>query len=1378
MTSVESRIVSMKFDNKDFQARVSETLTALGKLKQAFSMSGASKGLAEVNSEASKFSLSGMVQETAKVSKSFLALTTIALTALANITNRAINAGISIAKALTIDTKKQGFEEYELKLGSIQTIMAGSGASLEKVNRKLNELNTYADKTIYSFADMTQNIGKFTNAGVSLNTSVAAIQGVANVAAVSGANANEASRAMYNFAQALSKGYVQLIDWKSIELANMGTVEFKQQLIDAAAAQGTLTKQGKAWVTEAGKTVTATQGFNDSLTDQWLTTEVLTKTLGDYADETTDIGKKAFAAAQDVKTFTQLVDTVKEAIGSGWASSFEIMIGNFDEAKELFTGINNVVSDFVGKQAEARNALLQTWKDNGGRTAVIEGLAAAFKALGKIMKVVRAAFRDVFPKVTGEQLAELSKRFKDFMLTIQPAQSTLTNLRRTLRGVFSVFKIGWEVVKGLAGVFKTLFGVIFSGSGSFLNFTGNVGDMLTNFSKTLSAGKAIPNIFEKISNAVKSAAGGFDKLVDVLKRVFGIAKDIASSAFAGLSDIFSNMFANFDINTVIKGIGAGGIAGIGLALRKLVKEGIGINFGGKGGGFLDGISNALKGLTGVLEGMQQSLKANALLKIAGAIALLTASIILLAGIDSDALKKSITAISISFGLLLGAMKVLTLIADPKSIGKLGTVSASLIALSAAVLILSAAVKNLSSLSWSELAKGLAGVAGALLLLVGASYALSKASGGLVRTGVGLIGIALGLRILAGAIKQMSKLSWIEMARGLTTLGGALVIIAGAVRLMPNMLRTAASLVVLGAALNIIAFAVKQFSKGDLLESGKGLLVMAGALIVIAGAMRLMPKNMLVTSVALVAVSVALNLVAAAVLSLSGMSWEEIAKGLVALGGALIILAGGLFLMEKATGGILAMIAASVAVGLLVPALVALGALEWSEIAKALITLAGAFVVIGLAGLLITPILPAVLGLGVALLLLGAGLAAAGVGAIAFAKAFEIGIRAAGKGGEVLRAMLKTIIKSIPDAMRAFGKGVVEFIKIIGRSHREFVKAFTSILTALLDAIIKVIPKLGKAFDKMMKEGVRIIRKWFPELVSLGLDMIYELLKGINRNIDRIRDKAADIVVKFIKSLGRNVPKIIDAGTDFIIRLVQGITRNFDRVVDAGGKAVVSFVRSLKNGINKYAPQIRAEARGLAFALADGLTGGLASRIGSVVSRAREMASRAVGAIKSLLRISSPSKVFEEIGQFSAEGLAHGLYKYTRTVENASENMGTSVVTTLGDSLKHISDLAVGELTMDPIITPVLDLSKIKKEATTIDHMLGVAKVRADVTYSRAATVSSERQAVMAQNAQALSEQTANVEYVQNNYSPKALSAIDIYRNTRNQLALVKEALAL
>ena len=359
--TVDERVVEMRFDNKQFESGVQTSLSTLEKLKRGLDLDGAAKGFDQLSTAAKKCDMSAIGRSVETVQAKFSAFEVVAMTALSNITNSAVNAGKRLLSSLTIEPVSTGFNEYELKMGSIQTIMASTGESLDKVNQKLDELNRYSDRTIYSFSDMTTNIGKFTNAGVKLDDAVAAIQGVSNVAAVSGANANEASRAMYNFAQALSAGYVKLIDWKSIENANMATVEFKTQLLESAVAAGTLTKtaDGMYKTLAKGTVIDATHLFNDSLQEQWMTTEVLTETLKDYADETTEIGKKASAAAQDVKTWTQLLDTLKESAQSGWAETWQLVAGDYEEAKATLRTFSEFFSSIIDGSAEARNALLE-----------------------------------------------------------------------------------------------------------------------------------------------------------------------------------------------------------------------------------------------------------------------------------------------------------------------------------------------------------------------------------------------------------------------------------------------------------------------------------------------------------------------------------------------------------------------------------------------------------------------------------------------------------------------------------------------------------------------------------------------------------------------------------------------------------------------------------------------------------------------------------------------------------------------------------------------------------------------------------------------------------------------------------------------------------
>lgn len=402
-TTIDQKVVEMQFDNRHFEKNVSTTMSSLDKLKQKLDFTGASKGLESVGSAAGKVDMSGLSNGVETVRAKFSALEVMGVTALANITNSAVNAGKRILSALTIDPVKTGFNEYELKMDSVRTIMNSTGRSVEDINKLLGELNEYSDQTIYSFKDMTQNIGKFTNAGVKLEDAVMAIKGISNEAAVSGANAAEASRAMYNFAQALSSGYVKLIDWKSIENANMATVEFKQQLIDTAVSIGQVTKSSDGmYKTLSGKTFSATQNFNDVLQEQWMTSDVLVETLKKYADNTTEIGKKAFKAAQEVTKFTQMWDVLKETAQSGWAQTWEILFGDINQAKAIFTPLTNFFSKIIDGISDARNNLLNAVMNSsfgkliGQLTNVTSAVTNVMTALDDTGEIVNRVIRGEF----------------------------------------------------------------------------------------------------------------------------------------------------------------------------------------------------------------------------------------------------------------------------------------------------------------------------------------------------------------------------------------------------------------------------------------------------------------------------------------------------------------------------------------------------------------------------------------------------------------------------------------------------------------------------------------------------------------------------------------------------------------------------------------------------------------------------------------------------------------------------------------------------------------------------------------------------------------------------------------------------------------------
>lgn len=519
-TTVDERVVEMKFDNAQFERNVRQSRASLEGLKQSLNFSDSGKSLKILQNETKSFKMDNMCNAADAVRVKLSAMQVAGITAMSKITEAGIVAGKKIVSAfLRVNEVQAGWQEYGLKMNSIQTMLMSTGESLEVVNGYLDELNTYSDRTIYSFSDMTDNIGKFTTQGVKLKDAVDAIKGISNEAAISGANAQQASHAMYNFAQALSAGYVKLIDWKSIENAQMATVEFKNTLLETATALGTVKKQGDMYVstTKNAKGATsdafnALHNWNDNLNFQWLTNDVLIQSLKKYTDETTELGKKAYKAASEFKTFGQMWDAWKESSGSGWAQTFETIIGNFDEAKKLWGLLDGLIGDYIVASANARNETLKGWKDAGGRIDLLESFVNVAEACVKILKAVHKGFSDVFPKATAKDLVSITKAFDKFTAKLIISDKNAENLANTVRGLATILKLVSDITGAGLSIALNLAGKLFGFTcDSVLDLTGELGSNVYALGRTIDKYK----IFSKIASTVNKGING---TIDTIKK--------------------------------------------------------------------------------------------------------------------------------------------------------------------------------------------------------------------------------------------------------------------------------------------------------------------------------------------------------------------------------------------------------------------------------------------------------------------------------------------------------------------------------------------------------------------------------------------------------------------------------------------------------------------------------------------------------------------------------------------------------------------------------------------------------------------------------------------------------------------------------------------
>ena len=1241
--TIDERVVEMRFDNKQFESNVQTSLSTIEKLKKSLDMDGATKGLESIDSAAKKVDMSGLGSAVETVKTRFSALEVMAVTALANITNSVVNTGKQMLHSLTIEPISQGFEEYELKMGSIQTIMMSTGASLEEVNKYLQELNTYSDKTIYSFQDMTSNIGKFTNAGVGLEDAVMAIQGVSNVAAVSGANANEASRAMYNFAQALSAGYVKLIDWKSIEYANMATVEFKTQLLESAVACGTLTKTADGmYKTVKGNVIDATHGFNDSLQDQWMTTEALVSTLRDYADETTEIGAKAFAAAQDVKTFSQLMDTLKEVVGSGWANTWEILFGDFEEAKELWTGLSQVIGGFIYAQADARNEMLQGWKDLGGRTKLIEALKNAFEGVQSVIKPIYEAFREIFPPTTAQQLYDITENLRKFTANLKLSDTASANLKSTFKGLFAILDIIKQAFSAIFTAIKPLFGGFGTLGDGILGFTGGIGDAIVAFDEFIKTSGAFQKVGEAAGEMKSGVIVAFEvigealancQFVQLLSAVWNAVKTIGSGIVKILGELGSSLAknlgeANFSgIIDLLNGISFGAIA-VGITkfvgtFRKAIED---------IGSFKESFIGILDSVRGCFEAYQTQLQAGTLLKIASAIAILTASLIALSLVDSEKLNVALGAITVLFADLLASMAVFNKISG-QATGVMKSVTAML-GIATAVLILASALKKIADLDAKQLTTGLIGVAGLTAMMVAAAKAMSSNSKTIIKGATQMVIFAAAIKILASVCEQLAKLDWNQLAKGLVGVGVLLaevslflrtakfsgksittatgiVILSAAIKVLAsackdfgemkwedigkglasiavllaeitaftkltgnaqNVISTGVALIAIAAAMKILASAVKDFSTMQWGEIARGLTAMAGALAAITVAVKFMPNNMAGIGAGLVIVSAALVVLSTALEKMGNLSWEQVAKGLITLGGAMTILAIGLNTMTGTLAGSAALLVAASALLVLTPVLAILGAMSWSSIVKGLVTLAGAFAVLGVAGAVLTPLVPSILALsgslaliGVAVVGIGAGLALAGAGLSALAVGLTALAAAGTAGATAIVASLTVIITGvaalIPAIVAKIGEAIVEFCKVIADSAGAIGEAVKAVVLMLVDVLVECVPAIADGALKLIAGVLEALVEYTPSIVDSIFQFLIAVLEGVAKNLPGLIQAAVDVLMAFFSGI---VDALKGIDTETLLQGIVGI--GLLAAIMAALSAVAALVPSAMLGV--------------------------------------------------------------------------------------------------------------------------------------------------------------------------------------------------------------------
>lgn len=1019
-TEIEQRIVQMQFDNADFEKRIAKSMKSLEEFDKSLDLKNTGKAFEQIEAAANKVTLSGLQNSIEKVKDKFTTLEMVGFSVINRLVNKFADAGERMVKSLSIDQITQGWDKYAEKTSSVQTIMAATAdqfddtaEQMEYVNEQLEKLNWFTDETSYNFLDMVNNIGKFTSNNIPLERSITAMQGIANWAAISGANANEASRAMYNLSQAISLGYVQRLDWKSIENANMATSQFKETAVQTAVELGKLKKVGDGmYQTLTGKQYKLNQLFTDGLQTRWLDNDALLTTIDRYGqftnmlyeaynvlgngdifttseilemvdqykagsldiikiqkqtgvssedltkifdkliDKGNELGLRSFRAAQEAKTFAEAINATKDAVSTGWMKTFEIIFGDYEEAKKLWTGLaNNLYDIFAGGLVE-RNNMLAGWKELGGRDLLFGteekvGLVTkAFENLSSIVSVVRDAFRDLFPKVTSQGLYDFTKRIYDLVDAFEISEEAANTLRVAVKALLLPFKAVLTVIK-LATLGVAAFAVItFKLADAFLALFSN-GNQLKDILKKTFGEERYVKMAESMSIIITKLSAGFSDLTKGIHNAFSSTGALTrfSEMLKNLSKIlepFKNMLfdglvagldavASFNFSKIGSAIG-NGISNftsfINDALRNLADGSITLDFSFITNG-INAVTNAAKKLFSAIEKTDVFKTVKTIVEnVVAAFKNVTESLDNMVGRITPAkimligLGVAFIALELSVSKLIDSLATLP-VAISGAVTKLGNSASGVLnsvkqaidnftvvkkyrEIAQAIIILTVALGVLAAIDPSRLKSALialGSIAGILLTFsvvtavlnkfapigIATTKAVGQISKAFASMAVAILALAAAFKLLDGVNMEGIGVKILSLVGVITVLSGAVVIIN---KLAPRLNTDIKTIAAFAVALTVTIYALNKLSTVDLSgisRNVEGLLTVTGILVLIS----LMAKKIDFSSAAAITLMSANLVILAGALTL--LSRFKIG-GLVKNVDTIIVLLGAMFTM--------------------------------------------------------------------------------------------------------------------------------------------------------------------------------------------------------------------------------------------------------------------------------------------------------------------------------------------------------------------------------------------------------------------------------------------------------------------------------------------------
>lgn len=1542
-SEVDDKIVSIQFDNASFERNMTQTLRSLDKLSESLRFAGAEKGFQNISNAANHFDTSHMANAVDDIAHRFSAMGIAGATAIARLTVGALDFAKNVGGDI-LSPILTGGKSRAVNLEQAKFLFQGIGIDVQK---GMDSALKAVKGTAFGLDEAAKIAAQFGASGIKAGQQMTdALTGVAGVAALTGRSFSEIGDI---FAQSAATGVVN----------NQDLLQFATRGLNAAAALG---KQ--MHLTEAQVHDLASQGkisFKEFA-------DAMNKAFGAHAKDANKTYQGSLAnlhaalsrlgasfIAPHLEQQRDLFNALTPVIDNVSAALLPL-INDFIVLKRI--SINKIIG-FLGHLDVAS---FQTGVSN-----IAVGLVNLYKALKPIGNAIKDAFHEIFSGSVGKGFIGLTSSFKDFTEKIKIGADTISGIKSAFKGFFAALEIGFTIFKEVIKTIGAVIHALIPAGDGLLSFSANTGDFITKMNEALVAGGGIERFFDKLRDvithpitsliALKDAISDFfhginfasqgpikllqdlrDKLfsffhihvgdaaekglgrigqrLDTLHNIFDTVQKAFSKVHDFLKPVLDYMthwlktlgqklagaFHKGDFNTLLDVINIGLLGGIVVLLRNFFRNGLKLNFKS---GFLGQIQGAFSQLTNTLQAMQTQLKAKALLQIALAIGVLTASLVVLSLIDSKALTKALVALSVSFGQLIGALTLLDKLNFKASALKLTGVASAMILIASAAVVLSAAIKILSTIKLGDLAKGLIGVGTGLGLLVAATRGITADTAGLISAGVAMGTIAFALLVLSKAVKEFGNIPLGEMAKGLIGVSAGLLAVVTAMNFMPpTSILSGAGFIEVAVGLTILAGAVKLFSLMSFGEMAKGLIGIAGGLIVIAAAMNLMPINIPITAAGILVLSVALTIMAKAVQLMGRNDFGVLAKGIGAFAAMLLILVVAVNAMDTALPGAAALFVVSAALKVLGGVLADLGKLKISELITGLAAIAGVLLILGVASALLIPVIPEMLALGLALAVIGGAFALFGVGAITVAKAFQIMAESGKAGAAAIVDAIKILVTALPTIEKAVFDFAVGFAKDILKAAPLLVRLFQALLDQMLQTMAELAPKFVHTIGILIDNLVILVHEKSPVFIQAGFELLINFLKGIRDNIGEVATVVAEIIVNFLNALSDKVDDVADAVRHFIITVfvvaVERLT-GLDLIFgDAGRKVMGGLLKGLgekvkdvirffvelpgkiikifKNLLGIHSPSSVFQNIGvniigglllgllntvgrvtIFFAtlplkiigwvgntattlikkgsgLISGLLSGIVKKIGEVANWFRGLGGRILSWIGNTLttlkdagtnlvtglwngikdkaewlwnklsdfahtvvdklthpwKMLSPSKVMIQKGQFLIQGLAIGIANVIPSTLNLVSGFGKKVLESFSPDASVLSEKATSGIAnaislinskvatiedFTPVITPVLDLSKVQAESGNILKVIKTPTLSIDASIDTARLISHTHD--VGQQAVTQTEPSVtNLSFEQNNYSPTALSTNDIYRNTKSQFALAKEKLSI